>query len=416
MESAATSTADRTVLRELARQVAEIAALPVQEETKRLWKSLNGLRPVRPLVLIDQIPWHEMDVDGELTCRCQGEFERGLETRLRRTLYLWKHMRADMVVEPLVDLRMVFRDDGFGIRVKEETSALDQRNDVVGHAYEDQLRTEADVEKIHAPRIELDEAATARLEERARGIFEGLLTVRMMGYELWFRPWDILSMWHKPEGCLTDLALRPEFVHRILERLTAALFAQLDDLESRGLLCRPQSLIHCTGAWTDELPSAGYDERRPRAKDLWTAGMAQIFSSVSPAMHEEFEIDYAVKWYDRFGLGYYGCCEPLDNKIDLVRRLPRVRKISISAWADVDKAAERIGRQFVFSRKPPPALLARDAWSPSLVEADLRQTLAACRREGCPMELILKDISTVRYEPRRLWEWSRVAMRLAAEG
>ena len=43
---------DRQVLRELAAQVAEIAGLPAQQETIRLWKALNGLRPVRPMVAV----------------------------------------------------------------------------------------------------------------------------------------------------------------------------------------------------------------------------------------------------------------------------------------------------------------------------------------------------------------------------
>ena len=50
---------------------------------------------------------------------------------------------------------------------------------------------------------------------------------------------------------------------------------------------------------------------------------------------------------------------------------------------------------------------------PEAVEKDLRDTLAACRRHACPVELVLKDISTVHYEPERLWEWSRIASRLA---
>ena len=50
----------------LAGQVAEIAALPVQQETVALWKALNALKPVRPMVMIDQVCWHEMDVDGSL--------------------------------------------------------------------------------------------------------------------------------------------------------------------------------------------------------------------------------------------------------------------------------------------------------------------------------------------------------------
>jgi hypothetical protein len=78
----------------------------------------------------------------------------------------------------------------------------------------------------------------------------------------------------------------------------------------------------------------------------------------------------------------------------------------------VDKGAEQIGGDFVFSRKPSPALLAGDAWQPEAVEQDLRDTRERCARHGCPVEFILKDISTVRYQPQRLWEWVDVAMRV----
>jgi len=66
----------------------------------------------------------------------------------------------------------------------------------------------------------------------------------------------------------------------------------------------------------------------------------------------------------------------------------------------------------VFSRKPSPALLAVDSFDPEAVRRDLKATLDVCRRHGCSVELILKDISTIRYEPRRLDEWARVAMEL----
>jgi hypothetical protein len=140
--------------------------------------------------------------------------------------------------------------------------------------------------------------------------------------------------------------------------------------------------------------------------------MAQIFAAVSPAMHQEFELDYAARWYSRFGLVYYGCCEPLDTKISIIRKVPHVRKISMSPWVNVEKGAEQIGPDYVFSRKPSPALLAGDTWEPDAVERDLRDTLERCNRHGCPVEFILKDISTVRYQPQRLWEWVDVAMRV----
>ena len=403
---------DRDILRELARQVAVIAALPVQRETTSLWKALNGLKPVRAMVMIDQIPWHEMEVGEELALRTEDDFCRGIETALRRTLYSWRHMRADMVVEPMVEIPKVIRGEGFGIQTVERTAVTDPRNDVIGHAYIDQLRTEDDLGRIREPEIHLDERATAEAQEKAQDIFDGILAVRMQGWFPVFAPWDIIATWRSPEHALLDLVDRPEFMHRIVSRLTEVHLSLLDQLEEQGLLGVGQHTIHCTGAYTDDLPAPGFDPGHPRARDLWTYGMAQVFSAVSPAMHQEFWLNYAVNWFSRFGLGYYGCCEPLHHKVDLIRRVPRVRKISMSPWVNVEKGAERIGQDFVFSRKPSPALLAGEAWEPDRVERDLRDTLEICTRHGCPVEFILKDISTVRYQPQRLWEWAEIAMRV----
>ena len=409
------SSKHREVLRELGRKVAEIAALPVQSETISLWKALNGLRPVRPMVMIDQVPWHEMEVDGELAVRSEDGFCRELETRLRRTLYSWNHMRGDMVVEPAIDVGKVIRGGGFGIETVENRAVMDPNNSVVGHYYVDQMKTEEDVERIRTPQVVLDEEATARAQEMTEDIFDGILTVRMQGWQPGFAPWDIIVQWHGVENVLRDLIERPEFMHRMVSRLTDAHLSMLDQLEEKGLLACGQGTIHCTGAYADELPAPGYDERHIRARDLWTCGMAQIFSGVSPAMHQEFELDYALRWYSRFGLVYYGCCEPLHDKIDIIRNIPHVRKISMSPWVDVEKGAERIGRDFVFSRKPNPAFLAGGTWEPDIVKRDLQDTLDRCSRHGCPVELILKDISTVAYEPHRLWEWADIAIRLAGQ-
>ena len=137
---------------------------------------------------------------------------------------------------------------------------------------------------------------------------------------------------------------------------------------------------------------------------------------VGPEQFEEFIFPYQLRVAERFGKCYYGCCEPLDDKSDIIRNLPHVRKISMSPWVDADKGARRIGTDFVFSRKPSPAFLAREPWDPIAVEKDLRETLEACARHGCPVEFILKDISTVRYQPQRLWEWVDVAMQVAQTG
>lgn len=403
---------DKATLRELGKQIAEIAHQPIQQETKRLWRALNGLKPERPMFMIDQIAWHEMDVGDELKLICEDESCRWIERDFRRTLYKWKHMRDDMVVEPYVDIPKAVTGTDFGIRPQETTLALDAANDVISHRYEDLLRTKADLEKIKMPAVELDEGATAQRESIARDIFDGVLGVQMTGIgPLFFAPWDMISQWRGVMNPLEDLMDRPEFIHETMRRLTDAHLCLLDQLEEKGLLNANNDLVHCTGAWTDELPAQGFSPERPRARDVWTCGMAQMFSTVSPAMHEEFEIDYARQWYERFGLVYYGCCEPLDRKIGIIRKLPHVRKISMSPWVDINRGAEAIGSDFVFSRKPSPAFLAVDAFNEEAVKGDLMSTLEACKRFGCPAELILKDISTVRYDPKRLWKWAEIARR-----
>ncbi len=435
---------DRAELRELGFRVAELAALPVQQEAIANWKALNGLRPVRPMVFLDQLPWNEMDDDPALVNRCEDPFLRGLETDLRRTLFRWDHFRADMVVEPELLIPKVLRLDGFGVEMREETRATDSANAIVSHHFFDQLADEADVERIRTPNVWLDEARTAELEARAHEAFDGVLPVRMQGWVpsaqqwpgLFSQPetkplvagwpdevlsaggdfWDIISFWRGVDAVLLDLADRPEHMHRIIDRLVTAYLGMLDQMEAKGLLGYSAPLIHCTPAWTDELPHDGFDPERPRAEDLWTMGMAQVFTSASPAMFREFEVEYTKRWYARFGLGYYGCCDVLDRNIDNIRLIPNVRKVSISPWANPVVSAERLGGDYVMSRKPNPARLAMDAWEPEGVERELRETVEACRRTGTPVELILKDVSTVRRRRDRLEEWVAIAMKVALDG
>ena len=138
--------------------------------------------------------------------------------------------------------------------------------------------------------------------------------------------------------------------------------------------------------------------------------MAQMFSTVSPEMLDEFEIELCMPLFKRFGLVYYGCCEPLDKKMAQVRKIPHLRKVSMSPWVDEELGAAKIKGDYVFSRKPNPALLAWPEFNEQAVREHVQASVDACARHGCPLELLLKDISTVKYEPKRLFEWARIAM------
>jgi len=221
--------------------------------------------------------------------------------------------------------------------------------------------------------------------------------------------WDPISMWMGVESALYALMDEPEMMLALAKKIVEGYMSGLDQLEALDALEGPQSLIHCTGAWTDELPS---ERKTPwKTKDIWMFGLAQMFSSVSPAMHDELEITTSMPLFERFGLVYYGCCDPLDKKIEQIRRIPNLRKISMSPWVDKSLGASQIGKDYVYSAKPNPAFLVD--FDEYRIRKDLKETVDICNRCGCPTEIILKDISTVAHKPERLSRWAEIAMEVS---
>jgi hypothetical protein len=134
--------------------------------------------------------------------------------------------------------------------------------------------------------------------------------------------------------------------------------------------------------------------------------MAQTFSSISPEMHYEFDMQYSIPLAARCAYTYYGCCEPLHDRIEQIKRYPNLRKVGVSPWADVEASAEALGGDYVFSRKPNPAHVARIT-DPDQIRAEITETVKACKKYGCPVDFTLKDISTVGYRPENLIVWAQ---------
>jgi hypothetical protein len=404
------SNKDRDVIRRLAFAVAEIATLPVQEQKRNLWRRLNARKPVRPMVMIDQLCWNELNVNDELTLTCENAECRGYEDQLRKTLYQWKHFPVDRVVEPFIRVPRDVYDSGFQVQVQEHIAVGDPTNSVVGHGYVNQFETDADLDKIKTPIITHNADETARRLEVAHQLFDGTLEIFEQGVDPYLSVWDPISSWMSVEGVLYAMVDRPDYLKELAQRLVNGYMSMLDQLEAQGLLCHHQSVIHCTGAYSDELPAPGFDPKRPRTRDIWMFGLAQMFSTISPALFQKFEIDLCLPIFKRFGLVYYGCCDPLDRKMKEVRLIPNVRKISMSPWVDEERGAAEIKNDYVYSRKPNPALLAWPEFNEREVREHLQKTVTICACHGCPLELILKDVSTVKYEPQRLSRWAEIAM------
>ena len=415
--AAEVSSEERTVLRELGEKIAQIAALPIHSEKREMWSRLNDLDSAKPMVWLTNVPWGEMNVDNELTLLTVSPFCRQIEFRLRQTLYRWHHMPCDMVVEPVIHSPIAISSSGIGIQVEEDIVQANKDSSIVAHRFHNVIQNEDDIEKIQMPAISHDEKKSKETYQAYSGIFDGILTVEPLGSPRFhYSPWDELVQYTGVQNALLDLAMRPAFIHMLMDKLMSAYLHGLDQFISLNLLSLNNTNVRTgSGAYgyTTQLPQSGFDEGRVRTIDLWGGSTAQIFAEVSPAMHEEFALAYERRWLERFGLSYYGCCEPLAMKMDLLRKIPNLRKVSASPWNDIEKMAKEVAGEYVFSHKPNPAVLAPTRWDPDLARYELESMLGAAGRNGCHVEIIMKDISTVHHEPQRLWEWARIAAEVA---
>lgn len=408
---------DREILRTLASQIAEVAALSVHQEKARLWRKMNDLQSERPMVWINEICWHEMDVDGELMLRTRHPWAREQENNLRRMLYQWRHLPGDMIVADWLACPLAVHSTDFGICESVDTVTTDLASDIVSRHFHIQIRGFEDLEKIRMPVVTHNARATELSHQAMCDVYAGIMPVRKLGQtHIWFTPWDYLIRWWGIEEAMLDLHERPALVHAAVDRMVDAWMVELDQFVAQNLLALDANNTRIGSGgygYTQSLPGPDFDPAWVKPHNMWGCSNAQIFSDVSPAMHWEFAVEHDLRWLARWGMVYYGCCEPLDRKMDVLRRIPNLRKVSASPWCRTPRLVENVGADYVISRKPSPAVFAGDGWHPEQARADLRQFLQAAR--GCHVELIMKDISTVRYHPQRLWEWARIAMEVAEE-
>lgn len=412
------SSHDKDILRQLGYKIAEISGDPQNQVNAKNWQLLNDKKSVKPMVWINEVPWHEMNVNDELTLLCEHPWARNLEDELKKTIYQWNHFRGDMVVNPFISCPLAIHSTDFGIVEDVDIVKTDEANDIYSRHFKIQIEEPEDIEKIQMPKITHFEKATEYSYRAMREVFDGIIPVKKVGQtHIWYTPWDFLIRWWGVQEAIMDLIVRPDMVHDIYEKMVQAWMTELDQFEALNLLsldCNNTRVGSGGYGYTSELPGEDFNPDHVLAKNMWGCSNAQIFSTVSPEMHWEFAVEHDLKWLKRFGLTYYGCCEPLDQKIDILRKIPNLRKISVSPWNDSKKIIDAIGSDYVMSRKPNPAIVAWDIFNPEQAEKEIREFMELTDR-SMHVELIFKDISTVRRQPQRLWQWAEIASRVAED-
>jgi len=406
------SSNDKAVFRNTASRYRDIANDPINEKRKHLWKNCNDKKMSRPPVMIYQLPWPEIKLPMPL--ETNEPFLIQMFRQMQQEIWQWENCPVDMVVEKVFKIPKAVTDNGFGLETMGQS--IDQGTGISSTHFTPQITKPEDVNKIRPPKVTHDEAETQRRMDIMTELVGEILELQAVGQsDYWFycfAPWDTLSIWCNPTTMFMDLMLKPQMLKDAHQRLVEARISRYEQYEQMGLLERND----CNGwltpggyGYTDDLPSEDFNGI-VRPKDQWCFCAAQMFTGISPEMFDEFAVSKELQYMNRFGKTYYGCCEGLHDKIEILRKIPNLKKISMSPWADLGQAVENGVGDYVVSLKPNPAIFAESDWSLETAKNDLKKSIDSLG--GCHFEIVLKDLSTVRNEPFRLTEWAQMAMKL----
>ncbi len=390
---------DIEIIRQLAQSYLEICNEDIQDKRRSLWRKHNSLKMTRPLIYTRAFAWKEMP---ESQCKCENPLFREHEEKLRKKIF-WHSLDDDSIFEPWLEMGVVFKFSGWGINIaKHSTGEL-------GGAYKTDypLKSLDDITKMRAPLHEIDEAETAKNLSMLQDAVGDVIMINLdrgPACRMWTG--DIstdLGHLRGIENIMMDMMDNPQWMHEILAFMRDGIMQNHEMAEAAGdwgLCAHQNQAMPYSEELRDPVPNANGVKR----SELWGYMAAQEYTLISPAMHDEFLLQYQLPILKKFGLVAYGCCEDLTRKIDMLRQIPNLRRIAVSPFADLKKCAEQIGSDYILSYRPNPAEIA-ETLNPDRVRTSIKHALEICKANGCHTDITLKDVETVQGNPDRVREW-----------
>jgi len=393
-------THERNYLRELARKQAEFAALPIMAQRKQMWYDLNDGKPgARPPVIIETGTF-KRDFMPESIYRCQSPALRDIERQLLKNVRNHELIDDDKVTPDSFDMDYFVQIDEFGGPAIIRHTAKDSDGIETGFDWEHPIKDlKTDLHRLQPAQCSVDIDGTMRYRAYLQELLGDLLPVCLRSGTygrsmLTNRVIELMGM----EAYFLAMYDAPDELHQLMSYLRDNCLTVMRWAEAQGLLCvnnTNQASFGSSYNFTTKLPAAGYALPAARLCDMWGSTNSQETVGVSPELYHEFVFPYCRDCAEPMGLLYYGCCEPVHPFWEDVRRLPHLKKVSISRWCDERFMGQALrGTEIIFSRKPDPKFLAIDpvldeaAWA-----AHIRRTLEATR--GVFVEFIVRDVYSV---------------------
>lgn len=404
---------DTKILRTLAERYRAVCDSDLNRERMRLWYAHDAGEPERPMVLTE--------TDGGIRLvlpdwqpACEGDLARHAEYQMVEAITHADTIRDDRVALPYIQLRWQVQTSGYGVEVKQERGT-DSHGGQTGYHWEAPIKDlETDFEKLSPRTFSVNREKTLADKAEFERVFDGLLDVRIRGNFWWTMGLTQTAIYLIGlEELMLYMYDEPEMLHRFMAFLRDDHLAFVEWCEKENLLTlNNESDYIGSGSFgfSRALPQPDWQEGDPvRAKDLWVLVESQETVGVGPEQFEEFIFPYQLSLAERFGRSYYGCCEPVHNRWHILKRIPNLKRLSISPWCDQEFMAREMGRDYAFCRKPNPTLVSTDDFNEESIRKDINETLTITGRHGCPTELVMKDVHTLNNQPQRLGRWVEIA-------
>ncbi len=401
---------DRQLLRDLAKRVADVAALPIQAERVRLWQALNQRRPERAMVLAQT-----GNTLREADLQCEDPTCRGWEAALQAKLRRHELIHDDYPCTDHLDIGYVIDVGDYGVK---EGRIYGEIEDFGAYKVDPVINSPEDFAKLRPRQISVDHETTNTCLERAAEILGDILQVRKRGETL-CRNMLTRKLIHLRgyEQFYLDMYDNPEFLRQMMAFLRDETLREWEIYEDEGVFTAnmgPDN-IRGTGGLSYADPLAPPDSAGSvRMQDMICFGESQESIGVSPELFHEFVLQFQLPLMNRFAAVDYGCCEPMDGRYELLfENIPRLSSVSVHPWGDREEAAEKLADKCVFAYKPHPSPVELPEPDFDGAERELRQTLEIAK--GCCVSVTMKADFVRADSVDRATRWCDMAQRVVAE-
>ncbi len=401
---------EQLIVRELAKELQCYAEQDSAKQVIKDWKAHNALRGTRSMILLhpEAAVW-ENDLLTSDKILCQDPLLRQYEYALRQKLYMAKVIKDDTPITTNFNINHIVNESFYGEKLK----LVETRTRADGSFHYEKCIEDIEEEfhKLEYRTVQYDETNTKRNQIVAEETFGDILNVRLRGAKWWTLglTWEVIKLIGL-EDLMINMYDDPEGLHKLLGWISKEHLHFIEEIQKIGVLSPNNE--------DDGIASGGYgctDELLPNEDhvdfmQMWGFAESQETVGISPDMFGEFVFPYQLPILEKFGLNCYGCCEPIENRWKWISTIPRLRRLSVSPWSNVDAMREILGKDYIYSRKPSPANICC-GFDETVIREDLEHVMAF--QKDINLEVIMKDVQTLQGDPRRAARWVEIARETA---